>query len=188
VSAFKFRDPEGHPLEFIAFPDNHQSSVWRFKSANSLYLGIDHSAISVADTERSVGFYQALGFKVSEHSLNQGVEQARLDAVPDATVDVTALGFHDQAVPHLELLCYRGEGGQSDQKLQVSTPNDIAATRLIFRVHTAAAFSHFCTLFKHALLSGPEISEDHILRVLLRDPDNHLIGLECSQPPVAKPG
>jgi len=188
VSAFKFRDPEGHPLEFIAFPDNSQPSIWRTTPGDSLYLGIDHSAISVADTERSIAFYQALGFVVSGCSLNRGSEQGRLDAVPSATVNVTGLELYGQAAPHLELLCYRGEGAQRDQKFRVPDPNDIAATRLVFRVHTAAAFSRFCALFKDALLAVPEMSDGHVLRVLLRDPDNHLIALELVQPPVAKPG
>jgi len=178
VSAFKFRDPEGHPLEFIAFPDDRRPSIWRSQPVDSLYLGIDHSAISVSDTARSADFYRALGFAVAGRSLNQGAGQTRLDAVPDACVEVTSLELPDQAAPHIELLCYQGEKERFGEKLQRSDPNGIAATRLIFRVHNHDAFSHLCALFKEALLTVPEMSDDHILCVLLRDPDNHLIGLE----------
>ena len=52
VSAFKFRDPEGHPLEMLAFEPGARAAHWAFRSAN-LCLGIDHSAVSVADTRVS---------------------------------------------------------------------------------------------------------------------------------------
>ena len=56
VTAFKFRDPEGHPLELLTFAPGPKSARWSLRSDNN-YLGIDHSAISVADTDRSVAFY-----------------------------------------------------------------------------------------------------------------------------------
>src|SRR6185437_7440320 len=60
VSAFKFRDPEGHPLELLAFPSNAVPEPWR-APAQDIYLGIDHSAISVSNTAISVDFYESLG-------------------------------------------------------------------------------------------------------------------------------
>ena len=59
VSAFKFRDPDGHPLELLAFPDGRWPAQWRARSNGDLALGIDHSAISVSDSARSIAFYQA---------------------------------------------------------------------------------------------------------------------------------
>ena len=44
VTAFKFRDPEGHPLELLAFPEGGNLS-WPAVSADEICLGIDHSAI-----------------------------------------------------------------------------------------------------------------------------------------------
>ena len=46
ITAVKFRDPEGHPLELIEFP-NGSSAVWSGEGM----LGIDHSAIGVADVD-----------------------------------------------------------------------------------------------------------------------------------------
>jgi catechol 2,3-dioxygenase-like lactoylglutathione lyase family enzyme len=60
VTALKFRDPEGHPLELIAFPPDDTPAKWQ-RSSTAECLGIDHSAISVAVTERSVKFYERLG-------------------------------------------------------------------------------------------------------------------------------
>ena len=42
VTAFKFRDPEGHPLEMLAFRPGATPAHWAFRSGN-LCLGIDHS-------------------------------------------------------------------------------------------------------------------------------------------------
>jgi catechol 2,3-dioxygenase-like lactoylglutathione lyase family enzyme len=129
VTAFKFRDPEGHPLEFLAFPDNNVPAIWRGRPNCDDWLGIDHSAISVADTARSIAFYENLGFEVGGRSLNQGQEQENLDDVADALVEVTALE-PSQAVPHLELLCYRN----TPQNRATPRSNaDIAATRLVLQ-------------------------------------------------------
>ncbi len=108
VTAFKFRDPEGHPLELLAFPPNEVPSAWQVASSfSSPCRGIDHSAIVVADTSRSVSFYRdVFGFSIGERSLNRGAEQMRLDSVPDAVVEVTALYPEPVNTPHLELLCY----------------------------------------------------------------------------------
>ncbi len=75
VTAFKFRDPEGHPLEFLAFPPDAVPEAWRRPEARDVCLGLDHSAISVADTARSVAFYESLGLAVASRSLNTGPEQ-----------------------------------------------------------------------------------------------------------------
>lgn len=134
VSAFKFRDPEGHPLEFLAFPPGTGPELWRVANAPDACLGIDHSAISVAETARSVAFYRALGLTLGPRSLNTGPEQARLDAIADPQVEVTGLMLPGGGPPHLELLCYRGE---FDRAVDPMRPDDIAATRLVFTAASA---------------------------------------------------
>jgi catechol 2,3-dioxygenase-like lactoylglutathione lyase family enzyme len=129
VTAFKFRDPDGHPLELLAFPDGKLPPRWQDRvTGDDLALGIDHSAISVADSARSIAFYEALGLRVTARSLNSGCEQARLDGVSDPQVEVTALAPHC-ATPHVELLCYRSAPHHGKIELR---PSDVAATRLIF--------------------------------------------------------
>lgn len=91
VRAFKFKDPNGHDLELIWFPPGKGEDKWH-QDHSSLFLGIDHSAIAVADTETSLKFYRNfLGMQVKEGSLNQGETQARLDGLPEAKVKVTPL-------------------------------------------------------------------------------------------------
>jgi catechol 2,3-dioxygenase-like lactoylglutathione lyase family enzyme len=127
VTAFKFRDPDGHPLELLAFPEGKSPPPWRDISGPGPCLGIDHSAINVADAARSTAFYEKLGFTVSARSHNRGPEQARLDGLPAPDVEVTALS-PTEATPHIELLCYRSSARAESVRLR---NNDIAASRLV---------------------------------------------------------
>ncbi|MCJ2064246.1 VOC family protein [Methylobacterium sp. J-088] len=128
VTAYKFRDPDGHPLELIGFPDGPPAARWRH--APGLFLGIDHSAITVADLDAALAFLTGpLGLTVAQRGLNQGPEQARLDGVDDPKVDVIALEPPEPA-PHVELLHYRAPATQ--RRRQSYGPADRAATRSIF--------------------------------------------------------
>jgi catechol 2,3-dioxygenase-like lactoylglutathione lyase family enzyme len=165
VTAFKFRDPEGHPLELLAFAPGHEPAAWRPGETTPgeatpggdrrLCLGIDHSAISVAETERSVAFYGALGLAVSARSLNRGPEQALLDDVAQPQVEVTALSLPGGGA-HLELLCYRdARHAPAQRQHQPLRNNDVAATRLVLEM--AASTAGAAALRAHGL----------------RDPDGH---------------
>jgi catechol 2,3-dioxygenase-like lactoylglutathione lyase family enzyme len=160
VTAFKFRDLEGHPLELIRFPSEPPSAPAR----------IDHSAISVSDTPASLAFYQILGLKVSGGSLNFGPEQDRLDGLRNVTVEVTALSA-EQPTPHLELLCYRK--GRRD-RAHTADLNDVAATRLVFTVAQAGDLSRLATILSERVVV--EASDQS--RLVVRDPDGHLLQFE----------
>ncbi len=125
VIAVKFRDPEGHPLELLEFPGGRTPAQWQ-RVGSDPCLGIDHSAISVADTTRSIAFYQALGFRVTGSSINRGPEQARLDGIAVPDLEVTALA-PEQGMPHLELLCYRSAPAGASKV----GDDDVAATVLV---------------------------------------------------------
>ena len=172
VTAFKFRDPEGHPLELIAAPVPAERSRGLPR--------IDHSAISVASDARSIAFYEELGLVRTGGSLNHGPQQDRLDDIPHARVTVTALSPPLHPIPHLELLCY----GEQFVPAPPTSPNDIAATWLVFTVQSEATLTQ--------RLRVPVRFADGTLRGLLRDPDGHWLclraGSQSVQPPVAKPG
>jgi catechol 2,3-dioxygenase-like lactoylglutathione lyase family enzyme len=110
VRAFKFRDPDGHPSGAYLVSARQGRAVWHQKVSAALFLGIDHSALSVASTSRSLAFYRALGLRVSERSVNRGPAQERLDGLPGARVRVTSLRPASAASPGLELLGYRPSG------------------------------------------------------------------------------
>jgi len=104
IEAFYFKDPDGHPLEIIHFPSDKGARKWH-KATNKLFLGIDHTAIVVANTERSLEFYQELlGFKVEGKSFNYGREQENLSGVLSARVRITSL--RAEKGPGIELLEY----------------------------------------------------------------------------------
>ena len=119
VRAFKFKDPNGHDLELIWFPPDKGQDKWHTQD-DRLFLGIDHSAIAIANTEESLKFYRdILGMQVEGGSLNQGETQAHLDGLPEAEVKVTPLR-PKQGGLGIELLDYikpaNGRKMPSDQK------------------------------------------------------------------------
>ena len=119
IVAFKFRDPDGHPLELIAFPQPNPLTAG----------GIDHSAIAVSDVARSIAFYAAtLGLSEQARQLNTGPAQNALDDLDGVSVDVVALAPR-AASPHVELLGYRTPAARAPI---ATAPADIASSRLVF--------------------------------------------------------
>ncbi|MGU3540990.1 VOC family protein [Methylobacterium sp. A54F] len=144
VTAFKFRDPDGHPVELIHFPGGPPAETWR--DHPGLFLGIDHSAITVTDVDAALRFFgDVLGFRVVQRGLNRGPEQARLDGVPDTLVDVVGLRPDTRRTPHLELLHYRSPGTSRPSPSPYG-PRDRATSRLVLAVRdvdaAAAAIAH----------------------------------------------
>ena len=103
IKAFYFKDPEGHVLELLEFPQGKGDERWQSKK--QLFLGIDHTAIVVDDTETALKFYRdVLGMKVAGASENYGVEQERLNNVFGARLRIT--GLRAAKGPGIELLEY----------------------------------------------------------------------------------
>jgi catechol 2,3-dioxygenase-like lactoylglutathione lyase family enzyme len=175
VTAYKFRDPEGHPLELLAYPSGAVPARWAIRSTNPC-LGIDHSAISVTHTERSVLFYRRLGLDCIGTSLNHGPEQEKLDDIAAAIVEVTAVAPPTHSTPHVELLCYRGN---FDRRMPLADPNDLAATQLVFEMGGRNALDVLMAGNREATVSGPIESRYGLECALLRDPDGHLLRLEA---------
>ena len=103
IRAFYFRDPDGHTLEVLSFPPDKGAPKWQRK--DRLFLGIDHTAIVVDDTDASLRFYRdALGFQVAGESRNYGTEQEHLNNVAGAHLRITGLRL--TSGPAIELLEY----------------------------------------------------------------------------------
>jgi len=104
IKAFYFRDPDGHNLELISFPSGKGDPRWQQPSEN-LFLGIDHTAIGIANTATSLQFYRdLLGMRKAGESENFGTEQEHLNQVFGARLQITAM--RADAGPGIEFLEY----------------------------------------------------------------------------------
>jgi catechol 2,3-dioxygenase-like lactoylglutathione lyase family enzyme len=132
IKAFYFRDPEDHVLEIIWFPPGKGDPRWQSASRSTLnaqrstlFLGIDHTAIVVSDTEKSLAFYRGLlGLRVAGESENYGVEQEHLNQVFGARLHIT--GLRAEHGPGIEFLEYITPPGGRD------LPADAKSNDLIF--------------------------------------------------------
>jgi catechol 2,3-dioxygenase-like lactoylglutathione lyase family enzyme len=103
IEAFYFRDPDGNHLEVLKFPADKGEARWH--ADDRLFLGIDHTAIVVANTDDSLRYYRdTLGMRVVGGAENYGVEQEHLNNVFGARLRITTL--HADAGIGVELLEY----------------------------------------------------------------------------------
>lgn len=130
IKAFYFRDPEDHVLEIIWFPTGKGNPKWQAAAgadagAPKIFLGIDHTAIVVSDTDKSLAFYRdALGMRVAGGAHNYGTEQEHLNQVFGARLRITALKAEQG--PGIEFLEYIAPPGGR------SLPTDAKANDLVF--------------------------------------------------------
>jgi catechol 2,3-dioxygenase-like lactoylglutathione lyase family enzyme len=173
VVAYKFRDPDGHPLELIHFPEGIGDPVWQCASGEPT-IGIDHSALSVSDAGSSRAFYASLGLAPRSRQIDTGPEQDRLDGLSNVVVDVIELSPAAARTPHVELLRYHIPRGRPCAPNR--GPRDIADSRLIFQVEDltglvqALAPAAAVASLVLELASGSRAT-------LVRDPDEHAIVL-----------
>lgn len=183
IVAYKFRDPEGHPLELLRFPAEKGDPRWHgVAAAAGPVLGIDHSAIGIADSEASRRFYGGLlGLRLGGDGVNHGTEQECLDGLPGARVRITSHRCPEGA--GLECLDYREPNGgrpiPPDQG-----PQDAAHWQVRLRVADLAAVAARAPDWGGSVLSGGpvDLGEQAALigarRALqLADPDGHRLQL-----------
>jgi catechol 2,3-dioxygenase-like lactoylglutathione lyase family enzyme len=181
IKAFKFRDPDGHPLELLEFPGDKGSAKWRdgkLRRGDTLFLGIDHSAITVADTERSASFYRdLLGLSIAGQSLNTGETQARLDGAFGAVVRVTGLRPASPHGPGLEFLQYLAPGDGRPAPAIMRT-NDLLHMRVVLEVADLAALLPKLEARKVRFVS-PRIVDlrgmPYRKGLMVKDPDGHAV-------------
>ena len=178
ILAFYFRDPDGHFLEVLQFPEGKGDSRWQRK--DRLFLGIDHTAIVVNDTEESLKFYRdTLGFKVVGASENYDTEQEHLNNVFGARLRITAL--RASSGPGIEFLEYLAPRDGRPMPVGAKA-NDIAHWQTRVLTQDVAAAAQATSNLKFALVSPGVISlpsKDLGISkgVLVRDPDGHVIEL-----------
>jgi catechol 2,3-dioxygenase-like lactoylglutathione lyase family enzyme len=180
ISAFYFKDPDGHPVEVLQFPPDKGQEKWH-RQSDKIFLGIDHTAIVVWDTDASLRFYRdLLGMHVAGESENYGTEQEHLNNVFGAHLRITAL--RAASGPGIELLDYLaprdGRPFPTDEHA-----NDIVHRQTILSTRSADTAAHqLQTSRVNFVSSGVVANQTGQLgfnkALIVRDPDGHAVELE----------
>ena len=177
IKAFYFHDPDGNNLEILQFPEGKGESKWHQKDGR-IFLGIDHTAIVIADTEASLHFYRdVLGFRVAGSGENYGIEQERLNNVFGARLRITSLRYpHGPAIELLEYLTPRdGRPMPTDTRsndlwhwqIEISQANvDNVANKLL-----ASQYD----LVPSGIIQIPKPDSGFNRELMTRDPDGHAL-------------
>jgi catechol 2,3-dioxygenase-like lactoylglutathione lyase family enzyme len=180
ISAFYFKDPDGHPVEVLQFPLDKGAAKWH-QATDKLFLGIDHTAIVVGDTDASIRFYRdVLGMHVAGESENYGTEQEHLNNVFGAHLRITAL--RGASGPGIELLDYlaprNGRPFPEDEHA-----NDLVHRQTVLVTRSAEQAARELTLAKANFVSSGLIANQKKelgfkAAFVIRDPDGHAIEIE----------
>jgi len=177
IKAFYFRDPDEHPIEILEFPEGKGDPKWHRRS-DRLFLGIDHTAIAVSDTETSLKFYRdLLGLRVAGERKNYGTEQEHLNNVFGAHLRITAL--RASSGPGIELLEYLTPRDGRPFPIDEHA-NDLVhrETVLVTQDADAAAFQLGAARVKFVssgVVANHKEKLDFSKAFLVRDPDGHAI-------------
>jgi catechol 2,3-dioxygenase-like lactoylglutathione lyase family enzyme len=180
ISAFYFKDPDGHPVEILQFPPDKGQEKWH-RPTDKLFLGIDHTAIVVWDTEASIRFYRdLLGMHLAGESENYGTEQEHLNNVFGARLRITAI--RGESGPGIELLEYLaprdGRPFPSDERASDVVHRQTAlltqsAESAALQLHAGRAnFVSSGVVANHTGQLGFSKA------FLVRDPDGHVVEVE----------
>jgi catechol 2,3-dioxygenase-like lactoylglutathione lyase family enzyme len=180
ISAFYFKDPDGHPVEVLQFPPEKGLEKWHLPT-DKLFLGIDHTAIVVWDTDASVKFYRdLLGMHVAGESENYGTEQEHLNNVFGARLRITALrGASGPGIELLEYLAPRdGRPFPSDERA-----SDIVHRQTVLLTRGADAAARQLHGGKVNFVSSGVVANQtgqlgFSKALLVRDPDGHAVEIE----------
>ncbi len=180
IKAFYFKDPDRHVVEVLEFPRGKGDARWHRPVGDTLFLGIDHTAIVARDTDGSLAFYRdVLGMRVAGASENYGPEQEHLNNVFGARLRITAL--RAAAGPGIELLEYLAP---SDGR---PFPRDARANDLIHWETTLSVASAAVAAEQLRLAKAPFVSSGVVAfpdtqlgfgrALVVRDPDGHFVRL-----------
>jgi len=177
IKAFYFKDPDEHPIEILEFPEGKGDPKWH-RGSERLFLGIDHTAIAVSDTDTSLKFYRdLLGLRVAGESENYGTEQEHLNNVFGAHLRITAL--RAPTGPGIELLEYLSP--RDGRPFPVDEhANDLVHRETILMTPDADAAASQLSAARVRFVSSGVVANhmqmlDFSKAFLVRDPDGHAI-------------
>jgi catechol 2,3-dioxygenase-like lactoylglutathione lyase family enzyme len=176
IRAFYFADPDGHVLELIHFPKGKGDPRWKARATCQrtprelcLFLGIDHTAITVEDTDASLGFYRdRLGLRIAGESENYGTEQEHLNGVFGARLRITAL--RADSGPGIELLEYLAPRGGRLAPVDARA-NDLFHWQVVVRARDATAVAAAAATSGGRRVSAPAGGGE----TFVRDRDGHAL-------------
>jgi catechol 2,3-dioxygenase-like lactoylglutathione lyase family enzyme len=180
IKAFYFHDPDNHNLELIYFPKGKGQSKWHSEGSGRIFLGIDHTAIGVSNSEASERFYSGLlGIERKGDSWNKGIEQEHLNNVEGASLHIT--GYRAAAGPGIEFLQYLNPGpgraypkdSRTDDIWHWQTTLIVEDAELLFNKFKAAGFSIVSKALVHR-----HFNNIHTKSFIVRDPDGHAVLIE----------
>jgi catechol 2,3-dioxygenase-like lactoylglutathione lyase family enzyme len=185
IKAFYFKDGDNHVLEILQFPDGKGKQKWHdlAQQPGKLFLGIDHTAIVVADTDESLKFYRdALGLNVAGESVNYGPEQEHLNNVFGVRLHITGLSAAEGGIG-VEFLNYVAPTDGRPYPRDTRS-NDLWHWETSFAVDDAAGFVAKLTRTNKLDLISSGVSNFADLPLgfrsgaVTRDPDGHAVRLE----------
>lgn len=179
IRAFYFKDLDNHVLEVLSFPPDKGAPKWHeLARTGKLFLGIDHTAIVVGNTDTSLRFYRdVLGLTVAGESMNYGTEQEHLNNVFGARLHITGLKTREPgiAVEFLEYLAPTNgrpfpADSRSNDLWHWQTSFAASNVDLFFRSYRPNLISTGIVAFETSALVFKRAS-------LVRDPDGHAVRL-----------
>ena len=178
IEAVKIKDSVGHPLELLKFPQDKGSQRWH-KANSKLFMGIDHTAIGVSDTQKSIAFYnELLGMEIAGNGINYGKEQDQLDGLINTKVVITSLRANSNGMG-IELLDYQLPNQNRRERLNPK-PTDLSEWRTMILVEdikiTHKKLKKICSLDSIGpIVSIPPDYWGGTLAFQARDPDGHAL-------------
>jgi catechol 2,3-dioxygenase-like lactoylglutathione lyase family enzyme len=179
IKAFYFKDPDNHVLEVLWFPPGKGDPKWQ-GATDKVFLGIDHTAIVVSNTEKSLRFYRdVLGLRIAGTSENYGIEQEHLNNVAGARLRITSLRANSgPGIEFLEYLSPRnGRPWPADThahdvwhwQTRLTTSESAKAAQQLRARKTPFVSPQLITL--------PDSTLGFTQGLLVRDPDGHAVQL-----------
>ena len=178
IEAVKIKDSLGHPLELLKFPKDKGDQRWH-KPNSKLFMGIDHTAIGVSDTQKSIKFYsELLGLKIVGNGVNTGKEQDDLDGLINTKVVITSLRPSDNGMG-IEFLDYQLPNPIRRERLNPRA-TDLNEWRIMLLVEDIKSIHNKLSSIWPANSIGPIISIPSnlwggTLAFQVRDPDGHAL-------------
>lgn len=179
IRAFYFKDPDGHNLELIEFPEDKIADKWR-QNREELFLGIDHSAIGVNHAAASFPLYcDRLNLEFFLQVDNYGTEFEHITGVFGSRVEVnclrgeTGIGF--------ELLEYIAPTTGRDMPLD-SQANDLWHCQTVISVSDLATLAEElrsapCQFISPEVVKMSDSELGFSQALAIRDLDGHVLHL-----------